>query len=1114
MASPQDVSRAFELVCDLHPDERSAALDRLDLDEAGRAEVERLLAFYDLPSSELDDLRPEQLGAALGAGPRRYGPYELERPLGEGGMGIVYLAHHAETGEEVAVKVLRGGLHSAPLRRRFRRECEVLEVLRHPGICRFIEAGEGGDPLAPEPYLAMEYVPGATLLHHAKEARLGPRERIELIARVCDAVQHAHEAGVVHRDLKPNNVLALPGRDGDRVGTPKVLDFGVARALVDELTTDMRTQSGAMIGTVAYMSPEQVAGRRDEVAARSDVYSLGVILYELLAGRLPHPVTGLPVPMAARIIQEEEPTRLGSVVAELSGSLDLVLGKALEKDPRRRYASAAALAGDLRRYLAGEPVTARPPTLWRQGTRFVRRHAVLSAAVAATVVALAIGLVSTLSFALSEVAAREEASRNLYRTQLEAAAIAIRDGNARAALSRLERAPVELRGWEWSHLLGRTDDSDLSLQLGKSPSWLMMSFNRSGRGLLTVSCLDRPDEPSTIEYAAYGVPSGEVLAAGSFPGVPGARLTPDWLLPVLRPGRALALYLLPEGAGIRLPLDLDGTERQLAVNGTLALASSSTGSYRIDLQTGDVERLPHPPGGNERRIRQDVGLGTTPTVRGGLYLFDLEDPSRHVELSDGEHGVYSATFRPDGAQLAQPTSQGKVTLWRVTASGSAEVEARIGSHRDAARIVAYSADSRLIATGGESCAVHVTRLAGYDRVRSFSGHRSEIVGLAFSPDGRWIASASSDGNLRLFDLQAEDPRTLRGGSYLYAAGFDASGEVLVVGTTDGELLLHDSLSLVPYARVPLWEGESIVQDLAFDREHGRVAACSRRGQLVIVELESGDTVGRIEHEGVLSASFAPDGSTLAVASPERLSIYDARTFELLRAAPIEGCPEPYVRHSPDGRWIAFASGNAGPMAVDRTCVTLLDARSFGVRAELRGHTDRVRSLAFSPDGDRLATASFDSTVRVWSVPDGSEVTPPLASHVGQVCAVAWSRDGKRLFSGSFDLAIKVWDAEHWVELATLLGHEDYVFNLASHPHTDVLVSAGGDGTARIWGTRRRDELVEEAQDYRAAVERLAPAIVRLAERPHSEATAELTGLSKRERRIALQQLVGRRRGRP
>lgn len=334
---------------------------------------------------------------------RRLGAYTILDVLGEGGMGVVYRARQERPSREVALKVLRAGMLTPRLQRRFELEAELLGRLDHPGIARIFEAGiaamsisgqVGGE--AVQPFFAMELVSGSPLTDFARARGLGLRERLDLLRQVCDAVEHAHRKGVVHRDLKPGNILvALNARGNAGI---KVLDFGVARvgqSEQDSARAAQHTEAGQLVGTVPYMSPEQVLGRLDEVDAQSDVYALGVVMYELSSGRLPIDVQGMDLLQSARAISQREPATLTIDGEQAPGDLRAIAARALEKDRTRRYKSASELSEDLRRYLEHEPVRARPPSRVYQSRKFVRRNRGPVAAVAVVMFVLIGGVVAT-----------------------------------------------------------------------------------------------------------------------------------------------------------------------------------------------------------------------------------------------------------------------------------------------------------------------------------------------------------------------------------------------------------------------------------------------------------------------------------------------------------------------------------------------------------------------------------------------------------------------------------------------------------------------------------------------------------------------------------------------
>ena len=323
--------------------------------------------------------------------PEQIGHYRIKRIIAAGGMGVVYEAIQEHPRRTVALKIVKQGIASRSALRRFEYESQILARLRHPGIAQIYEAGMHDDGSGGVPFFAMEYIAAAKdLIDYARSKDLPTRKRLELFDKVCDAVHHGHQKGIIHRDLKPANILV------DTSGQPKIIDFGVARATDSDLAMPtLQTDVGQLVGTVQYMSPEQIEADPHDIDTRSDVYALGVVLYKLLTDTLPYDVSGTVIYEATRMVREQQPKKLGTIRRELRGDIETIVTHALEKDRDRRYQSCIELASDIRRYLASRPIQARPPSITYTFRTFVKRNKVVVAAIAAVFVALVSGIVGT-----------------------------------------------------------------------------------------------------------------------------------------------------------------------------------------------------------------------------------------------------------------------------------------------------------------------------------------------------------------------------------------------------------------------------------------------------------------------------------------------------------------------------------------------------------------------------------------------------------------------------------------------------------------------------------------------------------------------------------------------
>ena len=440
------LERLFEEATALPPAERARFLDEACAGDADlRGELDRMLAvderapeFLEYPSGDTASATAAGDAAPRAGLPDRIGPYAIVRAVAAGGMGVVYEARQERPARRVALKVLRPGMLGDQATRRFRYEAEVLGRLQDPRIAQVYEAGVHADDAGETPYIAMEFVDGVDVLQHARDARLDRRERLRLFLEVCGAVQHGHQHGVIHRDIKPSNVLV------DSEGRVKLIDFGVARSVDPEGEADL-TRAGELVGTLAYMAPEQLSGDPAQVDTRTDVHALGLLLYELVCERGPFELGGMSMTEVARVLRETEPLDPRAIEPDLPQDVAWVLLCALEKEPARRYASASELGEDVRRCLAHEPVQAGPPSRLYRARKFVRRNRLAVAAGAVVLLALVAGTWLALAGLLrARAEAAKFASINEVLTNMLVAVRAEEDGHDVRVRELLDRAAEQL----------------------------------------------------------------------------------------------------------------------------------------------------------------------------------------------------------------------------------------------------------------------------------------------------------------------------------------------------------------------------------------------------------------------------------------------------------------------------------------------------------------------------------------------------------------------------------------------------------------------------------------------------------------------------------------------
>jgi hypothetical protein len=665
--------------------------------------------------------------------PAEIGPYQIQRVLGSGGMATVYAALQKQPRRTVAVKVMRRGVETTVATRRFRREIEILGRLRHPFIAQVYGAGVHDDGEGQVPYLVMEYVPRAkTIIEYANACELSQRERLKLFVKICAAVEHGHRRRILHRDLKPGNILV------DEGGEPKVIDFGVSRVIDPNLSEQtVHTEAGRLIGTIQYMAPEQLDTSHPDLTPACDVYALGVLLFRLLTGVPPHDLKGMPVFTAAQVIREDPPARPSRINAELKGDLETILLKSLAKDPRRRYPSAGSLGRDLLRYLANKPVHARDAGALYRFALFARRHPIELGAATVALLAVAVAVVVIVLRPGAAPIDRTQAPVPVAPAPAPAPAGA-RDPSATAPPPTVvPQAPAgdathasaprafTLRG------LGSAITA-----LAFAPDASVLTAADVGHRVMAWSLADRRP---VVDTSAHDATIRDILFSDDGTTIVTVDALGNVVLIERRTGETFGLPI-PRGRVLSAALSADGSH--LAV-GWDAL---SVTLYRQNGEEVDTVR-PGKGAFTALAFSPDGHRLAGGSIRGAVEVFDLAGETPKQAYRDPrEEAVTAVAFGPDGTVAALAAS-GRVLLWR-PGSGIAphEIDAPPGTLAAAA----IDRTGRWLArlAGGNVRLLDLTTREAYGAPIELAPDLA-VERIAVSPDGRWCAIGDAAGNVRI-----------------------------------------------------------------------------------------------------------------------------------------------------------------------------------------------------------------------------------------------------------------------------------------------------------------------------------------------------------------------------
>ena len=1075
----------FEAAIRLTGSDRVSFLDRAcGSDAALRQRLESLLAAHEQLEGVLAEPVPvakRTMKLELADGPdetvgQKIGRYKILEKVGEGGCGVVYVAEQTEpVRRRVALKVIKLGMDTKQVVARFEAERQALAMMDHPNIAKVLDAGttETG-----RPYFIMELVRGIRITDYCDQNKLSTKERLDLFIKICQAIQHAHQKGIIHRDIKPSNILVTLH---DGVPVPKVIDFGIAKATEGKLTdATVYTQLHQFIGTPAYMSPEQAEMSGLDIDTRSDIYSLGVLLYELLTGKTPFDAQELMsqgIDAMRKTIREQDPLRPSTKLATLKGEeltttaerrsietsklakllrgdLDWIVMKCLEKDRTRRYETANGLAVDIKRHLNNEPVAARPPSKLYEFQKTVRRHKFGFAATAAIILVLALGIIMTAWQSVLATRAKKEAVMNAqravaarasetklrqqaqaeelaarqraYASDMNVAAEALAGNNLGRALDLLNRqrpAPgqKDLRGWEWRYLWGQTR-SDASFTLCRESEIISLAVSPDGN-LLAIGTRHRGGLSVwdlRTRQESFHLVKDEINVRTAFS--PTEPLLAFTGLATSGSGKEQSTLHLWNAAThqtlAELPLD------SVCVGLAFSRDGQTLATCTLDDRGGHIT-LWHMPDGSKLAsyptqplYAPEIGnhFATTPDLRLAAYAYG-SSPNLRVGVVDLQTGR---------------------ELWNAVPS------------KEYVMALAFSPDGKTLASGNgfSDTEIRFWDVATGRETGHLEGHGSWISSLVFWPDGKKLASCSADQTLRLWDIGGGNCLdVLRGNRQeVWSLALLPDAKTLVSGAKDGTVRFWDTSATHPHqpcitipANLVIWSFADNSQSALTLNSQGRVTRWSepdfQREETALMVLTN-----------VQGSIFSPDGRFLAVSDTNGiLQAWDVSRRVLVRQitnAP--GYIYPWKFFAEGTKLVAWSSSDN--LNHEWNLTTGLEIQSWPGLSGLHNSAPDV-----SPDGRFSLELGYEGEALLRNLAEESQTNLDLNFLEGEWAS--YSPDGK-LFAVGSDLGIAgVWETATWKPVATLGGFLHGVHNIVFSPDTRRLaVTSDGKEAVRLYDT--------------------------------------------------------------